>query len=110
MIVKNVIQENTYLDSIILMSISNQLRQLDGVIEVAAIMGTEANKEILKNIELLAAEGRKAKPGDLIIALKAQNDAAVMYVITKAQELIQQRALMSEAQEETTPMSYDSAL
>jgi FdrA protein len=109
-IVKNLIQENTYLDSIILMSISNQLRQLDGVIEVSTIMGTEANKDILKNIGLLAAEGQKSKPGDLIIALKAQNDAAATSVISKARELIQQRALSTEAQEEIIPKSYGSAL
>lgn len=110
MAVKNIIKENTYLDSIILMLMSNQLKQVRGVDEVSVIMGTEANKEILSNIGLLSDEGVHAKPGDLIIALQAQDDRAVTRVVQKAEELIKQRALHAESQEESIPISYESAL
>jgi succinyl-CoA synthetase alpha subunit len=110
MVVKNIIRENTYLDSIILMSMSDQLRQLDGVEEVSAIMGTEANKEILKNIGLLEQEGERAKPGDLIIAVKAQNEKSSIGVIRKSEELLTKRALVVDGHEEALPISYDSAL
>jgi FdrA protein len=110
MVVKNSIREDTYLDSIILMSMSDRLRQLEGVAEVSAIMGTEANREILKNIGLLAAEGRRAKPGDLIIAVKAESDEAAMHAVRKAEELLTKRVSAVEDREESVPISYDAAL
>ena len=73
MTTRNIIKENTYLDSIMLMSISSSLKNMDSVEEVSTIMGTEANKEILKNTGLLTGEGEKAGAGDLIIALRVKN-------------------------------------
>ncbi|KPJ86313.1 MAG: hypothetical protein AMS17_12945 [Spirochaetes bacterium DG_61] len=110
MVTKNIIRENTYLDSIILMSVSNQLRQLDEVDEVSVIMGSNANKEILKNIGLLSSEGEKAGPGDLIIALRVKNETMLEKVLEKVEILITQRVLKRETQEQSLPKSYHAAL
>jgi FdrA protein len=110
MIIKNIIKENTYLDSIILMSISNQLMELEDVIEVSTIMGTESNKEILKNIGLLVTEGEKAKPGDLIIALQVKDVGAANRVLKKAERFISQRETLAESSETLAPRSLETAL
>ena len=110
MILQNIIRKNTYLDSIMLMSISNTLRELDDVDEVSIIMGTSANKEILRNIGLLVSEGEKAGPGDLIIALRIKTEDMLKPVLQKVEELISQRMIKKETREEALPRSLDAAL
>ncbi len=110
MVTKNIIRENTYLDSIMLMSISSSLKQIEGVLEVSVIMGTEANKEILKSTGLLTGEGEKAGPGDLIIAVQARIKDAEKIVLEKAEELLYIRASIEKEQETVIPKSYEAAL
>ena len=110
MVTKNIIRENTYLDSIMLMSISSSLKQIEGVLEVSVIMGTEANKEILKSTGLLTGEGEKAGPGDLIIAVQARIKDAEKIVLEKAEELLYRRASIEKEQETAIPKSYEAAL
>jgi succinyl-CoA synthetase alpha subunit len=110
MIVKNIVRENTYLDSIMLMSISNQLKQLDQVKEAAAIMGSEANKELLREIGILTRVGEGAKPGDLIVAVKANSDAALKKAIRGADELLLRRTTQKTSLRNVKPLSYSAAL
>jgi len=110
MVVKNIIRENTYLDSIMLMAIGNQIKQLAEAQEASLIMGTDANKEILKNIGLLTAEGQKAGPGDLVIALKVDSEAGSQRALKTAEELITQRANHPKGQQAEAPKSLEGAL
>jgi FdrA protein len=100
MLVRNIVRENTYLDSIMLMSIGNRIKQLAEAQEASLIMGTEANKEILKNIGLLTPDGLKAGPGDLVIALKVEDEAACRRALKAAEQLITQRTDQPRAQAE----------
>jgi succinyl-CoA synthetase alpha subunit len=110
MTTRNIIKENTYLDSIMLMSISSSLKNLESVEEVSTIMGTNANKEILKNTGLLTDDGMKAGPGDLIIALRVKNESAVKSVTEKAEELFSRRASESGGEKDFVPVSYEAAI
>jgi FdrA protein len=110
MIVKNLVKPNTYLDSIILMSVGNQLKQLEMVEEVSLTMGTEGNKEILRNISLLTPEGTRAGPGDLIISLKVTSDQELVKALAKIDELIIQRATTAGTRETAAPRSLEQAL
>ena len=49
---------------------------LPGVEEAGLFIGTPANKEILRDAGILGPEGEGAAPGDLILALRARDDAA----------------------------------
>jgi len=110
MILKNIIRENTYLDSIILMTISAQLKKTEGVDELSLVMGSEGNKEILKNIGLLSSEGEKAGPGDLIIAISAENKKIIEEVLKTADQLLIKRSTEKESQAFSIPKSYRYAL
>jgi FdrA protein len=110
MATKNIVRNNTYLDSIMLMSISNQLRELPEIDEVSLIMGTSANKSILKNIGLLTPEGEKADPCDLIIALRVKNEGQLGGVIENVERLISHRAGKKQPQGEPLPRNIDGAL
>jgi len=109
MLVRNIVRENTYLDSIMLMALGNQIKQLSEALEASMIMGTEANKEILKNIGLLTADGQKAGPGDLVIALKVESEAACQAALKTAEELITQGADRSRGGQAESPKSLDGA-
>src|SRR5207237_2293076 len=74
--VANRVERGRYLDSVALMRVSRRVSALDGV-EVAALMiGTPSNKALLREAGLLSADGERAEPNDLIIAVRAA-DAAV---------------------------------
>jgi succinyl-CoA synthetase alpha subunit len=110
MIVKNIVRENTYLDSIMLMSISNQMKKLENVEEAAAIMGSEANKELLREIGILTKDGEGAKPGDLIIAIKTNSNAALNNAIRGVDELLMRRADEKSSLQNVKPLSHAAAL
>lgn len=74
-----VIKKNSYQDSINLMLLTNAINAFAGINKCSIMMGTEANKDILKNSGLLTAEGELAAPSDMIIVL----DVAELEVIDK---------------------------
>ncbi len=70
-VILNEVRRATYLDSIVLMRISRQIALLPGIEEAGLIIGTPANKEILRDAGILGPEGTTAEPSDLILALRA---------------------------------------
>jgi FdrA protein len=63
----SIIKSNTYQDSLRLMQLSNALNGTDGVNRVSIMMGTPANKKILRNAGLDTPDVDGAKPTDLVI-------------------------------------------
>ena len=60
--VLNEIRRGFYLDSVALMRISRAVAALPGVEEAALMIGTPANKEILREAGMLGAERRARGP------------------------------------------------
>ena len=89
-VILNAVRRATYLDSIVLMRISRQIATLPGVEEAGLIIGTPANKEILRDAGILGAEGATAEPSDLILALRATNPEAGAAALAMARQLIDQ--------------------
>jgi FdrA protein len=65
------VETNAYFDSVVLMRIAAELNGLAEVISASLMMGTEANKSLLRDAGLLTAEGEAAGANDLIIAVAA---------------------------------------
>jgi FdrA protein len=61
--------------------------------EAGLVIGTPANKEILREARILGPEGDKAEPGDLILALRAKDDFAAEAALAEAKRLIDQPGL-----------------
>lgn len=59
-----------YQDSVVLMRVASRLREMPGIGEAALFMGSEANKAILRANGLATSEAEKARPEDLIIAVR----------------------------------------
>jgi FdrA protein len=89
-VVLNEVRRATYFDSIVLMRISRQITELPGVEEAGLILGTPANKQILQDAGILGADGQTAAAGDLILALRAKDEAAGAAALAEAKRLLDQ--------------------
>jgi FdrA protein len=69
-------RRNSYFDSVVLMRIAAALVARPGVEDASLMMGTPANKEILRAAGLLDAGGEAAGPNDLVIAVRAEAEIA----------------------------------
>ncbi len=63
-----IIRKNAYFDSVTLMSISADIKGLEGVIDSVVSMATPMNKELLKRVNLFSDEVDKCDEYDLVIA------------------------------------------
>ena len=70
------IRSGAYYDSVVLMQLQRSLAGLPGVLDAGVVMGTDANKEILAQTDLLTPEARAAEADDLVIVVRADDDAA----------------------------------
>ena len=85
--IQTTIRSGEYYDSVTLLQVAQGLLKLPGVEDAAVVMGTPANKGILKDAGLLTPKAEAASADDLIIAAriagKAKVDAAA-----RAEELL----------------------
>jgi FdrA protein len=58
--------------------------------EAGLFIGTPANKDILREAGILGPDGDKADPGDLILALRARDEAAGKAALAEARRLLDQ--------------------
>lgn len=76
MVVKNYIEKNRYYDSVFLMKIARKLAETDSIDNASIGMGTPLNKETISDLGLDTEEMNSAGPNDLIIAIRAADEAA----------------------------------
>ena len=71
------IKPNLYKDSVALMRIAEKLLADPQVSRATLVMATPANKDILKEANLLADEAERAGPSDLVVVVEAANAEAI---------------------------------
>ncbi|WP_449276779.1 acyl-CoA synthetase FdrA [Leucobacter sp. GX24907] len=69
------VKRNTYVDSVSLMAISTRANELAGVEQAFVAMGTEMNRAVLRELDLLAPELDDAGAGDLMVVVQLVADA-----------------------------------
>jgi FdrA protein len=106
----NRIRAGFYMDSVGLMRFSRSIVELEGVEDAALMMGTPANKEILRNAALLADETASAAPGDLIIGLRAMDQASGDRALAEIDRLLDQPARGATAGGAWRPRTLRAAL
>ncbi|AZR72676.1 hypothetical protein BBF96_04290 [Anoxybacter fermentans] len=104
---KVIIKPNRYYDSVKLMSISKSISSMEGVTQAVVVMGTDHNKETLKKVNLNTPETEKATPGDLIIAVEAE-EAVMDKVLKEIEEALTRRKTGSD--DEYRPRRLESAI
>ncbi len=76
-----VIRKNEYYDSVFLMRIARILNDEPGVLQSAVLMATEANKQLLADIQVSGEAIDQASPNDLIAAVISQDTGVVERVL-----------------------------
>ncbi len=89
---KNVIKKNSYYDSATLMLVTSKVaQQVGGSKNLAVLMATEMNKELMRGSGLLNEDGEAAAPNDLIFAVQAETVEEIEAAIATAVEILEKR-------------------
>lgn len=107
--IHNIVRKNTYYDSVTLMLISKQLKQLEGLDDVSVMMGTPANRVILGEAGLLDDTGADAGPNDLIIAFRAPLGTDTQWVCNQIDEQLTRKVSGSTSVEKAVLRSAAQA-
>ncbi|MCW5876104.1 MAG: acyl-CoA synthetase FdrA [Anaerolineales bacterium] len=86
------IRSGAYYDSVVLMQLQRNLLALPGVEDAGVVMATPANLELLADSQLLTADGKAAKPEDLLIVVKAASAAKAAGALAQVDELLKRRS------------------
>src|ERR1700692_3242930 len=86
-----IVRRNAYVDSISLLQVCSELLSLAGVLDAALVMATDLNRQILHAAGLLVDDAPSAGPNDLVIAVRAADDAVAQSAMQQAAELLADR-------------------
>lgn len=103
------VHKDSYYDSVVLMSISADIKKIEGVNEAVVAMGTGVNLELLKDMGLGGEEISSAGANDLIIAIDADSEEKLDEAESKVGQLLRKKS-SSGGQEAYRPTSLDSAI
>ncbi len=106
-VTKAQVRRGAYYDSVVLMQLQRSLATLPGVLDAGVVMGTEANREILAQTGLLAPEAQVAVADDLVIVIKAQDDASADAAFGQVDTLLVRRR--GGIEQDYLPKSLESA-
>lgn len=84
--IRSVVRPGVYHDSVVLMQLQRGLAALPGVLDAGVVMATPANRELLAAAGLEAPE--EAGPGDLLIVVKAESEAAAGEALARVDSLL----------------------
>src|SRR5437016_1863809 len=84
MVVQTLVKRNSYYDSVTLMTVSSGLAELAGVDLVSVVMGTALNLELLVESGLGAPDQAAVGPNDLVIAVRAADQASASAALDQA--------------------------
>ncbi|MEM0118385.1 MAG: hypothetical protein QXV32_08040 [Conexivisphaerales archaeon] len=82
------VKKNTYRDSMQLMQLTERAKKLRGVLDAAAVMGTENNKELLKSIGMLPVEAEEAGPDDILFVVSGSTREEAEKAISEMEGLM----------------------
>lgn len=109
-VILNRVRRHFYADSVALMRISRNVAALAGVEEASMMIGTPANRDLLAGSGLLVAEGEKAQPDDLVIAVRGKDRASAEAALAEAEKLLAGGAAKVEQAGVPTARSFASAV
>jgi len=107
-ITKILIKKNQYRDSVFLMVINEQVRSLPGVEEIAVMMGTENNREIIQKVGFSGSEIDYATANDIVICIRGDDDEVIGKAMAQIEEMLTRKPRPEEL--EDVYKTLDSAI
>lgn len=94
--VKLEVRKNTYYDSVTLMIISKDVKNLPGITEALVGMGTDLNREIAGNLGLDTEGFEEVTANDFFVAAKCDDEDCFKKAVEKVDELLNKKAEKSK--------------
>lgn len=110
MIAKGIVKHGKYFDSVTLMRVARTVTEMNGVLDVAVVMGTAENKAILQTSEFLLPEFEEAGDTDLLIGIKAENEKPLEQAFQHVDTLLQELFHHTIEADDFRPKSLEGAL
>ncbi len=107
---KIIIKKNSYYDSVSLMHLSDKAKLLPHVLDAVISMGTESNKNYLKDINLFDDGLDAAGPNDLVIAIRVEDERTIESLSKSIENLLNQKGIAEQKASEDKPVSFDYTL
>ncbi|HLV49569.1 MAG TPA: hypothetical protein VKY25_01415 [Erysipelothrix sp.] len=107
---KTVIKENSYKDSVVLMLLTNEVSNLEGVKRASIMMATPANKDIFNQSGLLTPEVENAKADDIAIVMEVEDESVEKLVLETVSAFLNQSSQKRGSETQTTVRSWNQAL
>jgi succinyl-CoA synthetase alpha subunit len=104
-----VVKKSYYFDSVTLMNIARDMRALPGIEDAALVMGTEANKGLLKQAKMFMDDINSATANDLVLVLKG-TDEAVENAIARVESSLTKRSTPSLETGQHQPRTIRTAI
>lgn len=105
-----VIMKNNYQDSINLMLLTNTINAFSEVNMSQIMMGTDANKDILKNTNLLSPEAETASPNDMMIVVDSDEAEVMDRVLPAIDAFLDDLSAKDSGKEQQAATSWKEAL
>src|SRR5262245_6454288 len=103
------VRRNSYFDSIDLMRVAEQARQLAGVGDVAVVMGTPDGRSMLREAGMWPAEAPEGGPSDLLVSVRAISEAVANRALASVEELLSAGRDASRVSADILPRTTASA-
>lgn len=102
------VRKNTYYDSVTLMLISKEIKKIEGVYEALVGMGTDLNKELAVNLNIMTNDIKSLGPNDFFIAVSLEDSSKMKNVIETVDTLLTKK--QEKGSTKYRPVTLDSAL
>ncbi|CAH8715182.1 acyl-CoA synthetase FdrA [Paenibacillus thiaminolyticus] len=107
---KTIIKENVYQDSVSLMLLTNKLSAMEGINRISVMMGTPANLDIFRNTGLYTPELERAKPNDICIVIDTEQTEKVTEVLKEIDSFLKNQALAGAKNNYDKVRTWDRAM
>lgn len=107
-VVKYNIKKNAYYDSVTLMIISKEVKKISGVKEALVGMGTDLNKELAENLNIISDEIKEIGPNDFFITVSADDSVEIEDIVGEVDKLL--NAKKKDSESDYMPPTLNSAM
>jgi len=106
--IKAIVEKDQYFDSVFLMLINSNIKELDGVTNAVVSMGTEMNIELLQDMGYANDEVSQSTANDLLVVIESETQSSIDKAVSAVYDLLNKKKKKSSGKT-YQPKSLQSA-
>jgi len=88
-LIKTIIRDNSYMDSILILSVSREVMKFPGVHNAVVVMATDMNKTVVEEFGGMTVAVKNAGANDLVISIDLDNESVIPGVEEKVKQMVE---------------------